>query len=366
MRHMNSKFRSRTAAFAAIALTVLAGLTAMPGSAQVQVDPTQTAQPPSFKQLFASTLNAVLMSAGGAVATGLTQTITGGINAWFARKQAKLMAGSTFSRSDPNAPVENPDPGSAGAQEPPDSSETRLFNPGTGETLQETPQQFLQAAEQTSGAAPEVFAGVAFEVHAVGSGGTSTPVDPAIHEFRTGDRFIVLFRPSMPGRMTVFNINPNGVESQIDAANMGAGQLSTLGPYEFANTAGDEQLRLVLQPCSTPELLTRSRDIINVSGSGGDVAPSAASQSDSGSASDSGASFASPPADATPAVTLAACDQTTTRSVAKNARNRVRTRDIVKVAAEGSTNFALDPVTSQELQSGSLDPREVTIRFIHR
>jgi hypothetical protein len=366
MRSWTRKLRSGAVALAAVSITVFATIVGSGAHAQAQTDPTLTAQPPSFRQLFAGTLNAVLMSAGGALMAGLTQTVTGGINAWFARKQAKLMGSSTFSRSDPNAGPEPFDPSDSDTSASSDSGDTRFFNPTTGETLQETPQQFLQSAEQVSGTGPDLFAGVAFEVHAIGAGGASAPVDPATHEFRTGDRFVVFFRPSMPGRMTVFNINPNGIETQIDSTTMAAGQLSTLGPYQFANTPGDEQLRLVLQPCSTPELLTRSRDIINVSGTTGDGGPEPSASDDTATSSGAESSFQSAPADSAPAVTLSQCDGIGTRSLSRKATNRVRTRDIVKVAAEGSTNFALDPVSQQEIQSGSLDPREVTIRFIHR
>jgi len=373
MKHCNgSRFRALAVVSVAAAVVMFAGL-ATTGSSVMAQQPQaeQQAAPPTFRQLFVGTLSAVLMSATGAAAAGLTQTVAGGINAWFAAKQAKLLRGSTAARSDPAlTPGAEPALGSvSGDSLSAGPDDTRFFNPATGEALEDTPQQFLQAAEQVAGAGSDIFAGVAFEVHALGAGGAATPVDPATHEFRTGDRFLLLFRPSMPGRMTVFNINPTGVETQIDSTNMAAGQLSTLGPYEFANTVGDEQLRLVLQPCSTPQLLVASRDIINVSTSaaGGDGIQGGGNPSGVGSALDP-VSGTRPDASAgfAPALTLSPCDLTTTRSLSKSERNRVRTRDIVKVAAEGSTNFALDPVSQQEIESGSLVPREVTIRFVHR
>jgi hypothetical protein len=177
-----------------------------------------------------------------------------------------------------------------------------------------------------------VFAGLAFEVHAVLPGGAMTPVNPATHEFRTGDRFIVVYRPTLPGQMTVFNINPAGVQTQIDRVDLAAGQLAQLGPYEFAAMTGDEQLRLVLSPCSTPELLATTRDIVNVA----NAAPAA------------------------PALNLAACSPAT-RSI-----RDVPTRDIRKVGVEGTTAFALDPVSASEFSSGQVAPREVTIVFRHR
>jgi hypothetical protein len=44
----------------------------------------------------------------------------------------------------------------------------------------------------------------------------------------------------------------------------------------------------------------------------------------------------------------------------------VQTRDIRKVAVEGMTGFALDPVSAAEFSSGQVTPREVTISFRHR
>jgi hypothetical protein len=163
------------------------------------------------------------------------------------------------------------------------------------------------------------------------AGGGTAAVNPATHEFRTGDRFLVFYRPTLPGQMDVFNINPAGVQSQIDRVDLAAGQLAQLGPYEFAAMTGDEQLRLVLSPCSTPELMATTRDIVNVS----NAAPAA------------------------PAFNLAGCSPAT-RSI-----REVRTRDIRKVAVEGTTGFALDPVSTTEFSTGQVTPREVTIRFRH-
>jgi len=39
--------------------------------------------------------------------------------------------------------------------------------------------------------------------------------------------------------------------------------------------------------------------------------------------------------------------------------------NIRKVGVEGSTSFALDPVSASELSSGQIAPREVTISFHH-
>jgi hypothetical protein len=157
-------------------------------------------------------------------------------------------------------------------------------------------------------------------------------VDPAVHEFRSGERFVVFFRPSMPGRMDIYNINPVGQQTLIDVQELAAGQLTRLGPYEFTATTGDEQLRLVMQPCSTPQLVAATRDIVRVP----DTVPAEAGMQ------------------------LQACNVSVTRSV-----RAVPTRDIRKVTEEGGTQFALDLLSAEELATGQVAPREVTIRFRH-
>jgi hypothetical protein len=86
----------------------------------------------------------------------------------------------------------------------------------------------------------------------------------------------------------------------------------------------------VLSGCSTPELLTRTRDIVNVAAGGGGA----------------------------PALRLNACGTTT--------RGLVTTRDIQKVAADGTTSFALDPISVSEAASGQLSARVVSIVFHHQ
>jgi hypothetical protein len=136
--------------------------------------------------------------------------------------------------------------------------------------------------------------------------------------------------------MEVFNINPAGQQTRIDAADMAAGQLASLGPYEFTAMTGDESLRIVLSPCSTQQLLVATRDIVNVA-----AAPT-------GSAA---TGYASP---------LGTCGGLNTRGL------EVRTRDIKKVAVDGGTAFALDPVSATELSGGQIAAREITIVFHHR
>jgi hypothetical protein len=209
----------------------------------------------------------------------------------------------------------------------PYTASTQYYDPRTGQTVASNSTPYAPGADASA-----LYAGVAYEVHAMRPDGSTMPVNAATYEFHTGDRFLVHFRPSLPGRMEVYNINPLGRQTRIDSVNMAAGQLTTLGPYQFAATQGDESLRLVLSPCGNEGLYAQTRDIVNVSGG-------------------------------TPAgaLSLANCGAPTTRSV-----QGVKTRDIMKVAVDGTTSFALDPVTQPELSSGQLASREVTIYFHHR
>jgi hypothetical protein len=257
---------------------------------------------PSMRDVFAGTLAAVVQASGGALLTGIAQVVTGRLVDWFSDKLT------------PDAPA------LAGLAAAPAAEVQAEFDPTA---------QLAPAAAFTG----EIVAGLAFEVHQVGPGGETTLVDPASHEFRTGERFVVFYRPSLPGRMEVFNINPAGQQALIDTQQLAAGQLTRMGPYEFTAMTGDEQLRLVLTPCSTPALVSATRDIVRVPDTvTGDSA-----------------------------IGLAACDAVVTRSV-----RAVPTRDIRKVAVEDGTSFALDPLSAAELASGQAAPRELTIRFRHR
>ena len=176
---------------------------------------------------------------------------------------------------------------------------------------------------------------MAFEVHALGPHGSSTVVDPATHAFQTGDRFVLLYRPSMPGRIEVVNVNPRGVQTTIDTTQVAAGQLMTLGPYEFTDTSGSETLCLVLTPCSDPALLAATRDIVKVGGS--PPFPDAATGSSS----------------------LPLCSS-------PGAQAPTQTRDIRKVQSDQGTTYALDAVTPQEISTGQYAARQITITFNHR
>jgi hypothetical protein len=179
----------------------------------------------------------------------------------------------------------------------------------------------------------QLYAGFAYEVHALGAGGYAQPVDPATHAFRTGDRFKVVYRPSLPGQVNVYNINAAGQSTQIDSLSVAAGQLAELGPYEFANMKGNETLILSLSPCSTAALMTATRDIVKV--------PQGASPT--------AGSFE-----------LSQCGSAATRGL------RAKTRDIRKVAVEGGTVFGLDPLSRGEITSGDVAPRQITISLQHQ
>lgn len=283
----------------------------------------------TLKRMFAGTLATLTQTAGVVVLGGLTTAITGGLTSWFSRD--RRTQADTAAVAPANAiPTFLPAPAFAATPAQAFAPAPQFFDSQTGAATAPDP-AFAQALA-TPPVDNEIFAGLAFEVHAVVPGGGTMPVNPATHEFRTGDRFVVFYRPTLPGQMDVVNINPAGVQAQIDRVDLAAGQLAQLGPYEFAAMTGDEQLRLVLSPCSTPELLAATRDIVNVSAT----------------------------ASSAPAFNLAGCSPVT-RSI-----REVRTRDIRKVAVEDTTAFALDPVSASEFSSGQITPREVTIRFRHR
>ena len=205
----------------------------------------------------------------------------------------------------------------------------QVYDATTGQLATGNSNPYAAAA---AGNSRGLYAGIAYEVYALTAGGTPAQVNAATYVFHTGDRFTVYARPSMPGRLDIYNVNAVGKQTHIDTANTAAGQLTTLGPYEFTATTGDESLHLVLSPCSTATLLASTRDIVNVS---------------------SGA-----PAGA--AVPLQSCNAPIMRGLAG-----IQTRDIQKVAVDGGTSYALDPVSQAELSSGQVASRDITIVFHH-
>jgi len=277
------------------------------------VTPTATSGVGStLRGVFAMTLGAVLMSTGSGVAAVL-ERITGSILGWFSHKPQ---------------PAQSPVPAASAAATSPVGTAYPACTAGNPTSVVQS------SAAPTPGAGSPgpitLYAGLAYEVHVVSADGSSANVDPATYLFHSGDKFLVYFRPSLPGQMQVDNVNASGKRTTIDTAQMAAGQLTTLGPYQFTGGVGDESLHFMLTACSTPQLLTRTRDIVNISVGAG-----------------------SPPS-----LQLVPCGTTT--------RGDLQTRDIQKVAAEGSTYFALDPVATAEAASGQLAPREFTLVFHHR
>ena len=317
---------------------------------QQQAMGVMTPAAPSMKDMFVSTVGAVVQASGGALLTGIAQVVTGRLVDWFSQKLGAAPANSY----DPNsygansygpssygpavpvgqAAVPSPDPGMA----PPYGASPAVpgaYPPAAYPPATYPPATYPTAAYPDAAAAVPpagIAAGLAFEVHRLDPNGATELVDPAFHEFHTGERFVVFFRPSLPGRMDIYNINPFGQQTLIDTQELAAGQLIRLGPYEFTAATGDEQLRMVMQPCSSPALMSATRDIVRVP----DAVPVGAG------------------------IGLPACATMVTRSAGS-----VATRDIRKVTEEGGTSFALDQVSGDELASGQIAPREVTIRFRH-
>jgi hypothetical protein len=331
-----------------------------------------------MRQFFATTLAAILQGSGTTSAVGLSDVVVGGIADWFdrrdrrkqQRKQAKAMAaaqaaGQTnyqdgqYPPAQAGAPAYAPpadagSPAYAPAQEyPPPQYSPPQYAPDPAQ--QYAPVQYYDAQSGEASAAPAyapayspapayadaaqaapadtLYAGIAYEIHALRPDGSSIPVNPATHEFYTGDQFVVLYRPTLPGRMRVVNVNPAGRETEIDTVDVAAAQLMRLGPYRFEAMRGDESLRFTITPCSSQALYVATRDIVKV---------------DAGAASAGG-------------LNLGNCNNVATRSIRGPA-----TRDIRKVAVEGDTGFAFDPVSQQELASGQIAPREFTVMFRHR
>jgi hypothetical protein len=231
--------------------------------------------------IFVGTIAAILaQSLGSGIGAALSQGIGGSITRWF--------------RADPQADADSRrlDPSPAGLQ-----------------------------------------AGMAYEVHLIASNGESRAVDPARHVFRTGDRFRVYYRPTLPGRVEVTNLNPQGKASRIDDVEVAAGQLASLGPYRFVGEAGDETLTLALAPCTSAKLAATTRNIARVGGL---------------------------PDPGEPALGIQTCQDAKTRGM------RVKTRSIDKATMDGATAFAMDPLTDEEVATGVMAARAVRIRLQHR
>jgi hypothetical protein len=333
--------RSAVAAFAASACIAFAVQAQMPDPNMQPPPPQPPPKQNPFKQLFAGTLTAVLQTTGAGLATGLATAMTGAIQNWF-NKPPKAPANIV---ADPYAgmggmgamPTGMPDPmggmqtstGMPGATpDPMGGMQTSPAVPmGGGTPMTETQTGMMQRPAEMQQAAmpPSLYAGLAYEVHAIGRSGEIRTIDPATHYFATGDRFVVMYRPSLPGQVALYNVTldregrPLGPEKLIDTVNVAAGELTRLGPYEFRYNSGNEVLRLVLTACRNDQLMATTRDIVKV-----DDFPSPAQA-----------------AAAPGSISFPNCATVASQTV------RPQTRDIVKVGAEEGTMFALDPVSPQ-------------------
>ncbi len=354
---MKSRNTFRAGLIAAFAALIAASTLAQ--SPLPQQDPQAgtagTSGRPSMRLLFAQSLAAAAQSMGTSLIAGLSQALTGGLTAWLDRRtrprtaaDASDVSPQTASQPVPQQPVQFFD-AQTGQPVAPDPSLVAADTVLTQQAAVPLPveQPFPDASQPlpvtqdptyVASATVDLFAGLAYEVHALSADGQTIPVNPATHEFRTGDQFVVLLRPTLPGRIEVYNVNAAGQQTQIDLQVIAAGQLTRLGPYQFAALTGDEQLKLVLVPCSTPALTAATRDIVNVAG---------------------------PVVESGAGLDLVTC-QPAVRSLNRVRTRDIRTRDILKVAVEGQTGFALDAVTAQERATGNLAPREVTIVMRHR
>jgi hypothetical protein len=197
------------------------------------------------------------------------------------------------------------------------------------------------------------YAGIAYEIQLLSDDGKVISVNPVGYRFHTGDRFQVALRPSLPGVINVYNTDPRGVTHKIDSQSIAGGKLMKLGVYRFVHETGEEKLRIVLSPCSTPVLLAATRSIVRAEEADApDPAPAANPAPKATAVKASGSVFASRP---TP---LQGCSVLAEPS-------RPKTRSIEKVEAEGETAFALDPASSEEVTTGRYASREVTIVMLH-
>ena len=278
--------------------------------------------------LFVATIAAlVAQGLGNGLGTALSQGLGGSITRWF---------GSKAAASDEAEGAASPmSAGAVGAMGSP-----RLRAPSEAHAQAPAAQARMQGEPEPS----PLQAGLAYEVHLLGGGqAAGRAVDPARHAFRTGERFQVHYRPSLPGRVKVFNIDPAGREQYIDSVEVAAGQLASLGPYRFVGSTGAETLRLVLEPCSTAALTVATRAIVNA---GAKASPAAARPSLQPTAM----SMAQ----------LHDCRELRTNGLP------TRTRSIRKTTLDGMTAFALDPLSNEERRTGRVEARELQISLQHR
>lgn len=341
---------------------------------QQQYPQQQGADQHPMRSLFASSLAQVAQATGSAAVVMVADGLTGALKGWFDnrrnRKNSNGALGNTYVQT--NAPAPNYPTANYPAPNYPTEPQTPAQNypaPATDANGYPLPNDSnaYPAAQPEGGAAggyptssgypasdpystskstptpapAQLYAGIAYEIHLLQPDGSTLPVDPQNYTFQTGEQFRVYYRPSLPGRVDVFSINAAGQEAQIDSSVVAAGELASLGPYEFTLLKGQETLILKLSPCATPATYAVTRNIVK-------------------------AQVAQNPAlsDYSPNNKLGfdSCSNTSTRGL----KGRPKTRDIRKVSVEGGTSFALDPIGANELGGGEMAPRQITITLMHR
>lgn len=198
-----------------------------------------------------------------------------------------------------------------------------------------SPKQLDSTGPQVKAEPVKAHAGIAYEIHAIDRRGVAKAVDATTHQFHTGDLFRIYYRPTLPGRIRVSNVDPTGATALVDRVEVAAGQLVQLGPYEFVGRKGRETVRLLLEPCESALLMASTRAIVK-----------------------------RPASEFGPAVgglKMRGCD----RGAGADQKDPL-TRAIRKSTTEGSTVYALDRVAARELTSGNYDARAVDITLWHR
>jgi hypothetical protein len=308
----------------------------------------QGGQAHPMRTLFAQSLASVAQSTGSAAIVAVADGLTGALKGWFDnRRQRKNTNGALGNNYAPNTMQAQGYPADAPMQPqnyPAPSPNTGGYPgamPSDGGAGGYPNNTYPPMSSQTP-VPPQLYAGIAYEIHLLQRDGSTLPVDPTSYAFRTGDQFRVYYRPSLPGRIDVYNINAAGQQAQIDSSVIAAGELASLGPYQFTDMQGEETLVLTLSPCVTPVTYQTTRNIVKA-------------QSAQNYPTDNAMG-------ANNAMGFDSCSTTSTRSL----KDKPKTRDIKKVSVEGGTSFALDPIGANELGQGDMAPRQVMITLHHR
>ena len=262
---------------------------------QQQYPQQQGGQAHPMRALFAQSLASVAQSTGTAAVVAVAEGLTGALQTWFDNRRqrkgangalgnnyyapnAAPMPSPNYPSDAPMAPQSYPAPSSDGGGYPTPGDPNAYPNPGAApygdggyptSTADSYPPASGGYPTPTSVPAPPLYAGVAYEIHLLQPNGATAPVDPMSYSFRTGDQFRVFYRPSLPGRVDVFNINAAGQTAQIDSSIVAAGELASLGPYEFTELQGEETLILKLSPCMTQATYATTRNIVKAQGASG-------------------------------------------------------------------------------------------------